>query len=376
MALDIYRGNTQLAKKNFVNAIHNPNFRMDVDGGKRIINNFMNANPNLKNDSYIFTLLNMSAALIPIASTVSAYAAYWAKSKFLSATFKRKYIQAINRDKSLVALINGLGLKTSNIDSKTLKQLSTLAINQSNANTRELARMNMMNAGARTNTAAALRKAKSSKHSEIVLYAYIFRTLALLLVMGQAMMYVAKVSYELGNKSTVNSENFLDVVNTVARFVFVLSNTVIPVALAGAQVVFMEFGRYMSGTSMELVNMSVGVLSSAAVKFALDKYMIDILYQNIGSMIFWTQSVTSTPKNNFLIKLLDYGATPAMKDAAIDSVNNVFRLLRDSLLGFSATTQKALITGIVASIGVGGASFRTRNRQIRAAEINNARRLQ
>jgi hypothetical protein len=177
--------------------------------------------------------------------------------------------------------------------------------------------------------------------------------------MAKAMFYMTMVTADLGSQSVVNDDNFYKVVNIVARFVYVLSNTMVPVALAGCEMVFSQFAKFLSGANTQVVDLTVGFLSSAAVKVALDRYMLTLLSENVTGLISLTKTVVGNKRSNFIVTCINY-FKPNLADMTVDHINNVFRVLRDSLMGVSKGVNMVLGAAAFASFSAGVATTMAR----------------
>ena len=357
MALSIYKYNTKVDTRppNFdyiKNMGRNNTYNYNSNLSKNVMRKFFNANPDLEEDRMTFTLLNMSGALLPVIGTVGAFTTMWSKNMFTRA-FKSKYLKLINGDKDLVGLINGLGIKTSNLNGNTLKSIASMARAQNATNNRTMAVYNDMmmrvNNNRRRNVTDLVLEAKTARMRSFVIYALIFRSFAMLVVMIKALSYMVMVTNALTTESTVDTDNFYRIVNIVARFVYVMSNVMVPVVLAGCEHIFSQFAKFLSGTNTGMIDLSVGLVSTAAVKMALDKNMLTLLTGAVNGLVITLDSVLIKKNSNMFVRLAAY-FLPGIQDQTVTHVNKVFQTLRNFLTGASNKLMVIMATAAFYSL--------------------------
>jgi hypothetical protein len=175
-------------------------------------NMFLNQNPDLKNDQRFLMAAELSGIFIPLAGSTLSLIYLWS-SNILSNAFKKRYIEEIRRDVSLVRLARELDINLNSINRRGLKSIVNRArMVATNVNKRiiieEEKRM--------SNTERMSRAKWAAITNEIVkLLAYI----VILVSMG---LKFIKVAGDLGRQSVVNEESGYYVVNLIARYLYIL----------------------------------------------------------------------------------------------------------------------------------------------------------
>jgi hypothetical protein len=185
----------------------NQSFENENFGKFNIMNTFYLQNPNLNKDQWFFQLVEMSAVLLPLAGTLTAFTTLWVNNKF-STLFKTRYINAISQDQRLLDLIFRVtGKRLRNINLGLLKDLASLSQRQVQENGLRMQRINQVNEiNAR---AIAMINNAERRYNEMFAFIELFvKTSAYIAICVKLLLYMIKETAELKLQSVVNDVDF------------------------------------------------------------------------------------------------------------------------------------------------------------------------
>jgi hypothetical protein len=304
-------------------------------------------NPDLDRDQWFFQIAEMSTVLLPLIGTLSAFTTLWIENK-LSRVFKQKYIDAINRDSSLLDLINQLtGKNLKNINLRTLRDITPLARERIDANNFMLQRMNIINQ--RNLQVKGMIENWKIRYNERFAFIELFtKTIAYIVICVKMLLYMISVTADLKLQSVVSENELSTLVNVIARFIFIMKKmgTLVSSAFFKSLLKRLEEGfgpiGITASTALETVE---GFIASGITYITVDQYLINLIMENIREIDFTLKKMEN--KKGFLRDLSIIFLPFAKKDLPIDTLTEGFRMARD----FFVTT--AMVIGSIVTSDIG-----------------------
>ena len=322
-------------------------FNNEGFGRFNIMNRFFMQNPDLDRDQWFFQIAEMSTVLLPLIGTLSAFTTLWIENK-LSRVFKQKYIDAINRDSSILDLIKQLtGKNLKNINLKTLRDITPLARERINANNFMLQRMNIINQ--RNLQVKGMIENWKIRYNERFAFIELFtKTIAYIVICVKMLLYMISVTADLKLQSVVSENELSTLVNVIARFIFIMKKmgTLVSSAFFKSLLKRLEEGfgpiGITASTALETVE---GFIASGITYITVDQYLINLIMENIREIDFTLKKMEN--KKGFLRDLSIIFLPFAKKDLPIDTLSEGFRMARD----FFVTT--AMVIGSIVTSDIG-----------------------
>lgn len=327
-----------------------------------IMNQFFKQNPNLNKDQWFFKLAEMSSVLLPLVGTLSAFTTLWVENK-LSRVFKQKYIDAINRDSSLVSLINqSTGKNLKNINLRTLRDIAPLARERIDANNLMLQRMDIVNR--RNSQVKDLIENWKIKYNERFAFIELFtKTAAYIVICVKMLLYMVSVTADLKMQSVVSESELYLIVNVLSRFIFIMKKmgTIVSSALFRSLLKKFEAGfGPLSVTTSTAAETVEGFISYGVTSLTIDKFFINMLQENIRDIDFTLNKMENN--RGFLQNLAIVFLPFARKDIPLDALTAGFRNARDYFVAMSMVVGGIVMSDIGRRIYKVSTQLRTNNR--------------
>lgn len=347
-----------------------PYLRAFIQGNKKfenenlerfnIMNNFFRQNPNLNKDQWFFQLVEMSAVLLPLVGTITAFTSLWIKDK-LSAPFKRRYIDLINQDQRLLELINRTtGKNLKNINLRLLKDLAPLAQGQLRTNNLMMQRMNQVNE-VNTRVQGMIQNAEL-RYNEIFAFIELFvKTSAYIAICVKMLLYMVMVTSDLKLQSVVSENDLHFLANVIARFIFILkkAGTLVSGALFKSLLKRLENSFGLPMVPRNAIEPIQGLIATAIRSMTVDTFLIKLLSENIRDVDFMLNKLENN--RGFLQNLAVIFLPFARKDIPLDAMTSAFRAARDYFVSMSS------VVGVIMTVDAAmrGARLLTRRNQLR-----------
>jgi hypothetical protein len=329
-------------------------------GRFNIMNNFFRQNPNLNKDQWFFQLVEMSAVLLPLVGTITAFTSLWIKDK-LSAPFKQRYIDLINQDQRLLELINRTtGKNLKNINLRLLKDLAPLAQGQLRTNNLMMQRMNQVNE-VNTRVQGMIQNAEL-RYNEIFAFIELFvKTSAYIAICVKMLLYMVMVTSDLKLQSVVSENDLHFLANVIARFIFILkkAGTLVSGALFKSLLKRFENSFGLPLVPKNAVEPIQGLIATALRSMTVDTFLIKLLSENIRDVDFMLNKLENN--RGFLQNLAVIFLPFARKDIPLDAMTSAFRAARDYFVSMSS------VVGVIMTVDAAmrGARLLTRRNQLR-----------
>ena len=328
----------------------NNTFENENLGRFNIMNNFFLQNPNLNRDQWFFKLVEMSAILLPLVGTISAFTSLWIKDK-LSSSFKKRYINIINRDERLLELINRVtGKNLKNINLRLLKELAPLAQRQLDANDLMMQRMNQVNE-VNVRVQGMIQNAELRYNETFAFIELFVKTSAYIAICVKMLLYMIMVTSDLKLQSVVSENELYQLANVIARFIFILkkAGTLVSGALFKSLLQRFERSFGVPIVPRNAIEPIQGLIATGLRTMTVDTFLIKLLDENIRDVDFMLNKIE---RNRGILQNLAVIFLPfARKDIPLDAMTAAFRAARDyfvsmsSVIGVIITVDAALRGG-------------------------------
>lgn len=324
------------------------------------MNNFFRQNPNLNKDQWFFDLVEMSAVLLPLVGTITAFTSLWIKDK-LSAPFKQRYINIINQDQRLLELINRTtDKKLKSINLRLLQDLSSLVHEQVNQNGRMIQRMNQVNA-VNARAMGMIQNAELRYNERFAFIELFVKTSAYIAICVKMLLYMVLVTSDLKLQSVVSEDNLHLLANVIARFIFILKKAG---TLVSGDVFKSLLQRFNNSFGLPLVPKNAvepiqGLIATGLRYMTVDTFLIKLLSENIRDVDFMLNKIDKN--RGFLQNLAIIFLPFARKDIPLDAMASAFRAARDYFVSMSSVISVILTV----DAAMRGARLLTRRNQLR-----------
>ena len=331
-------------------------------GRKDMMNMFMEQNPDLAQDRLFFTVAEYAAFLVPLSGILGQLVVLMG-SKAVDSVFKKKYLNKINNDDTLVALINELGVKPKNLNSTALKEISKIA--------------NAQNA---SNRGSLVPRGTSNKYQNVVLNAKdnsqrrklrfmmfadtLSRTASMIYIIMNLMYYLMVVTADLAKQKAVTEESLTLVVNLLVRYFFVVRAAMPTLAIGVANKTIKSFegisGLKINGPLKSQFVQLTGAASIALIgRYAQLPNIMRLLYKGTNRLLAAQDAfISSMGANSDLYSMIYSLLDPGVGDALFDGFQVGFRSVRDFL---KMTSMVMATTMVVAGISLARPSSSRKN---------------
>lgn len=313
----------------------NKTFENENLGRFNIMNNFFIQNPNLNRDQWFFQLVEMSAVLLPLVGTISAFMSLWIKDK-LSAPFKRQYIDLINQDQRLLELINRTtGKNLKNINLRLLQDLAPLAQRQLQANGLMMQRVNQVNE-VNARAVGMIRNAELRYNERFAFIELFVKTSAYIAICAKMLLYMVMVTSDLKLQSVVSENDLHLLANVIARFIFILkkAGTLVSGAMFKSLLRKFESSFGLPFVPREAIEPIQGLIAVGLRSMTVDTFLIKLLSENIRDVDFMLNKIEKN--RGFLENLAIIFLPFARKDIPLDALTSAFRAARDYFVSMSS----------------------------------------
>ena len=335
-------------------------------GRKDLMNMFMDQNPDLAQDRLFFTVAEYAAFLVPL-SGILAQLVVLMGSKAVDSVFKKKYLDKINGDNTLLALVNELGVKPKNLNSTALRQISDLA-NAQNASNRGA----MVPRGTANRYQNAVLNAKNNsqrRKMRFMMFADSFaRTASMIYIIMNLMYYLMVVTADLAKQKAVTEDTLTLVVNLLARYFFVVRAAMPTLTMGATNKAVRSFegmtGLKINGSLKTQVVALTGASSMALIgRYASLPDVMRLLYKGTNRLLAAQDAfVSSVGANNDFYSMVYNLLDPGVGDALFDGFQVGFRSVRNFL---KMTSMVMATIMIVAGVSVARSSVSSRKNIVR-----------
>ncbi len=338
----------------------NNNFENENLGRFNIMNRFFLQNPDLNRDQWFFNLVEMSAILLPLVGTVSAFTSLWVKDK-LSKPFKQRYINLINQDERLLELINRVtGKNLKNINLRLLRDLAPLAQRQVDANGLMMQRVNQVNE-VNARVQGMIQNAELRYNERFAFIELFVKTASYIAICVKLLIYMVMVTSDLKLQSVVNEDNLHLLANVISRFIFIFkkAGTLVSGALFKSLLKKFERSFGVPIVPKNAIEPIQGLIATGLRTMTVDQFLIKLLSQNLRDVDFMLNRIERSRGffQNLAIIFLPF----ARKDIPLDALTSAFRSARDYFVSMSS------IVGVIVTVdaAIRGGRLLTRRNQLR-----------